>query len=558
MRQFRKAAPVALIAVASLALGACAQSDRTDGGGSGASGAAASGGTMTFGAAGAPKLFDPFYATDGETFRITRQMFEGLLTDKPGTAEVVPGLAAEMPTSEDGKVWTFKLRTNVKFTDGTDFNADAVCKNFERMFDQNKAGESAAQYWTYTMGTFKSDAAKSLYKGCEAVDPATVKISVNTTTSKFPVMLSLASFGMQSPTAMDKGKANDVKAQGEGFIFPAYAQNPVGTGPFKLDKYDEANKTVTLSRNDTYWGEKAKLDKLIFKIIPDESTRRQELQAGSIDGYDLPNPVDWKGLKDAGDQLLVRPAFNILYMGLNPEKNPKLKDLRVRQALDMAINRDQMVKTQLPEGATAASQFMPDTVKGYNTNIKVTPYDPAKAKALLAAAGASDMTLNFAYPTEVTRPYMPNPQKIFEALRANIEAVGIKVNVIAKPWNGGYLDGVSPNGAFDAWIIGWTGDYDAADNFLGTFFTSPKNDFHTFSMPWGKTLADSLTAADAIVDQGQRDAAYEKIATQIQDEYLPGLPLSSSPPALVVGPKVKGLVASPLTAEDFSTVTISK
>ena len=215
-------------------------------------------------------------------------------------------------------------------------------------------------------------------------------------------------------------------------------------------------------------------------------------------------------------------------MGLNPEKNPKLKDLRVRQALDMAINRDQMVKTQLPEGATAASQFMPDTVKGYNTNIKVTAYDPAKAKALLAAAGASGMTLNFAYPTEVTRPYMPNPQKIFEALRANIEAVGIKVNVIAKPWNGGYL------------------------------FTSPKNDFHTFAMPWGKTLSDSLTAADAIVDQGQRDAAYEKIASQIQDEYLPGLPLSSSPPALVVGPKVKGLVASPLTAEDFSTVTISK
>ena len=558
MRQFRKAAPVALLAVATLALGACAQSDRTDGGGTGASGAAASGGTMTFGAAGAPKLFDPFYATDGETFRITRQMFEGLLTDKPGTAEVVPGLAAEMPTSDDGKVWTFKLRTGVKFTDGTDFNADAVCKNFERMFDQNKAGETAAQYWTYTMGAFKSDASKSLYKGCEAVDPATVKISVNTTTSKFPVMVSLASFGMQSPTAMDKGKANDVKAQGEGFIYPAYAQAPVGTGPFKLDKYDEANKTVTLSRNDTYWGEKAKLDKLIFKIIPDESTRRQELQAGSIDGYDLPNPVDWKGLKDAGNQLLIRPAFNILYMGLNPEKNPKLKDLRVRQALDMAINRDQMVKTQLPEGATAASQFMPDTVKGYNSDIKVTPYDPAKAKALLASAGASNLTLNFAYPTEVTRPYMPNPQKIFEALRGDLEKVGVKVNVIAKPWNGGYLTGISPNGSFDAWIIGWTGDYDAADNFLGTFFTAPTNDFHTFSMPWGKTLSSALTAADAIVDQGQRDAAYEKIATQIQNEYIPGLPLSSSPPALVVGPKVKGLVASPLTAEDFSTVTISK
>ncbi len=134
------------------------------------------------------------------------------------------------------------------------------------------------------------------------------------------------------------------------------------------------------------------------------------------------------------------------------------------------------------------------------------------------------MTLNFAYPTEVSRPYMPNPQKIFEALRTDLEAVGVKVNAIAKPWNGGYLDGIDA-GAFDAWIIGWTGDYNAADNFLGTFFAPTKNDFHTFSQPWGKTLSADLKAADAIVDENERTAAYEKIATQIKDEYIPGLPL---------------------------------
>ncbi len=556
MKFSRKAAPVALVAVVSLALGACAQSDRETTTPGATDGAGASGGTFTFGAAGAPKLFDPFYATDGETFRVTRQMFNGLLTIKPGTADVAPDLATEIPTSDNGLDWTFKLRTDVKFTDGTPFNADAVCKNFERMFDQNADAQSGpAEYWSYTMGAFKDKASESLYKGCKVVDDATVTLSVNTTTSKFPTMLSLASFAMQSPTAMDKGDANNVKAQGEGFVYPAYSQAPVGTGPFKLDKYDEANKTVTLVRNDTYFGEKAKPDKLVFKIIPDETTRRQELKAGSIDGYDLPNPVDWKGLKDDGNQVLVRPAFNILYMGLNPEKNPKLKDLKVRQALDMAINREQMVQTQLPEGATAASQFMPDTVAGYNKDVAVTPYDVAKAKSLLKEAGAEGMTLNFAYPTEVSRPYMPNPQKIFEALRTDLEAVGVKVNAIAKPWNGGYLDGIDA-GAFDAWIIGWTGDYNAADNFLGTFFAPTKNDFHTFSQPWGKMLSADLKAADAIVDENERSAAYEKIATQIKDEYVPGLPLSSSPPALVIGPKVQGLVASPLTAEEFAPVTV--
>ena len=117
-------------------------------------------------------------------------------------------------------------------------------------------------------------------------------------------------------------------AQGEGFKYPAYAAAPVGVGPYKLDKYDEANKTVTLVANDQYFGEQPKTPKIVFKIIPDESTRRQELKAGSIDGYDLPNPVDWKGLKDDGNNVAVRPAFNILYLGLNAGKNPKLKDLR--------------------------------------------------------------------------------------------------------------------------------------------------------------------------------------------------------------------------------------
>ena len=107
---------------------------------------------------------------------------------------------------------------------------------------------------------------------------------------------------------------------------------PVGIGPYKLEKYDEANKTVTLVANDAYYGEKPKTAKIVFKIIPDESTRRQELQAGSIDGYDLPEPGRLEGSEDEGNKVEVRPAFNILYMGLNPKKNPKLKDLKVRQA----------------------------------------------------------------------------------------------------------------------------------------------------------------------------------------------------------------------------------
>lgn len=559
----RKALPLAALTVAALTLTACAQSAREDSGGSTDSGSGGGDSVFTFGAAGAPKVFDPFYATDGETFRVSRQIFETLVDVKQGAATLTPGLAEKWEPSEDGLTWTFTLKKGVKFTDGTDFNADAVCKNFERWFDQNEAGAANAEYWADTMGSFKDDAANSLYQGCTTEGDDKVVLKVSRVTSRFPAMLSLTAFSIHSPTAMEKGDANGVKPVGDGFTYPDYSWNPVGTGPFKLESYDEANKTITIVRNDDYHGDKAKTSKIVFKVIPEESTRRQELQAGSIDGYDLPNPVDWKGLTDAGNQVEIRPAFNIFYLGLNPKAgNEHLKNLKVRQALYHALNREQLVKTQLPEGAEVATQFVPKAVKGFNADIKAYDYDVEKAKALLKEAGAEGMTLKFGYPSEVTRPYMPDPQKLYDAMKTDLEAVGITVETVTKPWNGGYLDDVSGSekgNKYDAFFLGWTGDYDSVDNFIGTFFGNLKtNRFGTEAQEWGPALSDALAKADAIVDEDERQKAYEDLNKKIMEEYLPGLAISHSPPAIVVSKNVKGLIVSPLTAEKFDTVEVTK
>ena len=440
------------------------------------------------------------------------------------------------------------------FSDGEKLDSKAVCANFERMADQNEAAQSGpAEYWSTAMGGFGEDA---LYEGCEAKDDMTVVLKVKSATSKFPAMLSLSSLAIQSPKALKEGNANDVKTQGEGFVYPENSEKPVGSGPYTLQKYDQANKTVTLARNEDYWGEKAKTEKIVFKIIPDETTRRQELEAGSIDGYDLPNPVDWKGLEDEGNEVEIRDPFNILYLGLNPEANPKLKDLKVRQAISHAINREALVKSQLPEGATAASQFMPETVSGYNKDLKPDEYDVEKAKSLLKEAGAEGMTLQFAYPSEVSRPYMPNPQKLHEAMTNDLKKAGIDVDVTTKPWNGGYLDNVDAH-RYDAFLLGWTGDYDSADNFIGTFFGNPKlNDFSTVAGGYGEDLSKELADADSTVDEDERATKYEEINKKIAREYVPGAPISHSPPAIVVSDDIDGLIASPLTAERFSTVTV--
>jgi peptide/nickel transport system substrate-binding protein len=551
MTTIRKVAPVAVAAALALGVTSCAESERSGEGGS------AEGDTFTFGAAGAPEMFDPFYATDGETFRVTRQMFQGLLGIEPGTATVQPELATEWSADESGTTWTFQLRDDVTFHDGEPFNAEAVCYNFERMFDQNEAGQVAGEYWGYVMGGFANDPKSSLYKSCEATGDYEATVEITRATSGFPTMLTLDSLSMQSPKALEEGDANGIAAEGEGFSFPDYAFAPVGTGPYKFGEYDEANGTITLERNDDYWGEAAQTSELIFRVIPDESTRRQELEAGSINGYDLPNPADWSGLEDAGNEVIIRDPFNIFYVGLTPENNPALEDLEVRQAIYHAIDREQLVQSQLPEGAEVATQFMPQAVKGWNPDLTAYEYDPEQAQQLLADAGAEDLTLTFAYPTEVSRPYMPDPQALYEAIRTNLEDVGITVEVKTASWNGGYLDNVTA-GKYDAYLLGWTGDYDSAFNFIGTFFGNlNSNDFGTKAYPWGADLAQDLQDADAIVDEEERAAAFETINQQIMEDYLPGLPISHSPPALVVGPGVDGLVQSPLTAEVFDTVTVS-
>src|SRR5690606_28145039 len=146
--------------------------------------------------------------------------------------------------------------------------------------------------------------------------------------------LTHATYAMSSPTALEKYNANDVTSEGTGFSFPEYAlEHPTGTGPFTFGSYDDANGTITLHRNENYWGEPVKIDKLIFRIISDEATRRQELEAGTIDGYDLPNPVDWESLEAKGFEIGIRPPFSILFVGMNATQIPELKDFRVRQAL---------------------------------------------------------------------------------------------------------------------------------------------------------------------------------------------------------------------------------
>ena len=299
---------------------------------------------------------------------------------------------------------------------------------------------------------------------------------------------------MQSPTALEQYNANNLSGNEDALTYPAYAlEHPTGTGPFSSRAGTAATARSPSSATRTTGASRPSVEEIIFRTISDGNTRRQELEAGSIDGYDLVAPADYAALEDGGFQVLPRDPFNILYLGINggnlpgTAANPALKDPRVRQAIAHAIDRETIVNSLLPDGAEPATQFVPPSVDGWADDVTTYEYDPERAKSLLAEAGATGTTLRFFYPTDVSRPYLPDPAAMFEVINKNLTDAGFVTQPTSLPWNPDYLDAVSAGGA-DLHLLGWTGDYNDAYNFIGTFFADAgggqaKEEFGGFVSP---------------------------------------------------------------------------
>ena len=453
----------ALTAAGALLVTGCAQSQRDCGGsgGSGGGDAAQVDGSFIFAAYSDPKTLDPAFASDGETFRVSRQIFEGLVGTKPGTADPAPLLAESWESSEDGLTHTFQLKEGVTFHDGEPFNGEAVCANFDRWYNFTgiQQSETLSYYYGKLFRGFADKPEDAVYKECEATGEHEVKITLAQPFAGFISSLSLPAFAMQSPKALEEYKADEVGGTAESPQMSEYARaHPTGTGPYKFESWS-VGEDVKLTANEDYWGEGGEVTDITFRVIDDPVARRQALEAGDIDGYDLVAPADTAALSEAGFNVVARDPFTILYLGLNQEKE-ELQDVRVRQAIAHAIDKDALIAQTLPEGTEPATQFIPKSVNGYSEDVTTYEHDPAKAKALLAEAGYPDgFTIDFNYPTGVSRPYMPTPEQAFSNLSSQLAEVGITVNAKPAKWSPDYLDQVQGTSDHGIHLLGWTGDY---------------------------------------------------------------------------------------------------
>jgi peptide/nickel transport system substrate-binding protein len=518
--------------------------------------------TLIFGTSADPVVLDGALVSDGESLRAIDQMFEGLVTLEPGGTEVAPNLATDWEASEDGLEWTFNLREGVTFHDGTEFNAEAVCYNFDRWynFEGSFQNPAATYYWQTVFGGFAeydpdSGAPKeSLYESCEVTDDLQVVLRLTKPSSSFLPALALTNFTFASPDALEQYGANEGEVDAEG-IFRATGtfgtEHPIGTGPFKFVSWERNNRLV-MERNEDYWGDfPGNVDTLIFRPIPDNAARLQALQSGEIQGYDLVEPQDFETIEaDDNLQLINRPAFNIGYIGINQAIEP-LDDLVVRQAIAHAIDRQEIVDAFYAGQGEVAKQFMPPELFGYADDVTEYEFDPERAKQLLTDAGYElPVKIDFAYPTDVSRPYMPDPQANFEAMVEDLEQCCFEVEEKSAIWSPNYLDNAD-NGRYGLYLLGWTGDFGDPDNFIGTFFQTPQK-------AWGfdnPEIFDCLDQAEAETDQDARTALYEECNRIIMD-FLPGVPYVHTEPALAFTANVKGYVPSPVSLEPFSLVTV--
>ena len=504
--------------------------------------------TLVYCSEGSPEGFNPSLYTAGTTFDASsRAVYNRLVEFERGTTELVPALAESWTVSDDGLEYTFKLREGVKFhatdsfTPSRDMNADDVVWSFERQRDPEHP------YHTVSGGTyeyFQSMDMPNLIASVEKVDDMTVTIALTKPEAPF-----IANLGMDFASIMSAEYAD---AMSEAGTPEEVDLNPVGTGPFQLVAYQK-DAVIRYKAHPNYWAGKAAIDDLVFAITPDASVRWQKVQAGECHVMPYPNPADIQAIADHPDvELMEQEGLNVGYLAFNTEK-PPFDNKVVRQALNMAVNKEAILEGVFQGAGKAAKNPIPPTIWSYNDAIEDYPYDPEKAKAMLDEAGVADLKTNI-WAMPVQRPYNPNARRMAEIIQADWTAIGVEAEIVSFEW-GEYLER-SKKGEHDTVLLGWTGDNGDPDNFLYVLLGCEAAKDSANRARWcHQPFDDLLLEAKRVSDQAERTKLYEE-AQVIFKEEAPWVTIAHSVVFKPVRKEVTGFKIDPFGGHIFYGVDL--
>jgi len=462
-----------------------------------------------------PKL-DPAQATDTTSSRVIYLMFDTLVENDADGKGLVPALAESWEGSDGGKVWTFKLRKGVKFhkeiegqptaNGGREVTAADWKYSFERMIRDNSPRayflEMVKGYQDYVS---RDETGAKEWVGFKVVDDNTLQVELDYPFAPFVSVLAYNSF-MVLPK-------EDAEKWGKEFNF-----HPVGTGPFVLDKWEHDQKVV-LKKNPDYWRKDEAgrqlpyLDSVEVVSISDPTITYEEFKKGNLDCYrDVPDEF-YKDVKATFEKTFQeRPQLGTYYYGFNNENGIFAGNLKLRQAMNYAVDRERISDLVIEGRYPPAKGVLPPGMPGYNPNLKGYEYNPEKAKELMKEAGYPD-----GFEVELLVNNNPRHKAVGEAIQSQIAELGIKMSIKVLDW--GVMLDLCDRGEVNLFRMGWVVDYADPDNFLYVLFDSSnkgaKGNYSRYSNPeFDKLVRDARVETD----YNKRIELYQKAEQMLVDD----------------------------------------
>jgi len=513
---------------------------------------------LVFCSEGSPAGFDPGQYTTGTDFDASAEtVFNRLSQFERGGTAVIPGLATSWDVSPDGLSYTFHLREGVKFhttpyfKPTRAFNADDVLFTFNRMINKDDPFRKA---YPTEFPYFTDMAMDTNITKIEKIDDHTVKMTLGVVDAAFIQNLAMSFASIQSAEyaaqLLKQGKPEEIN------------QKPIGTGPFVFKSYQK-DSNIRFTGNKDYWKpEDVKVDNLIFAITTDASVRMQKLKKNECQVTDYPRPADLAPLKaDPALKMPDQAGFNLGYIAYNvmpkikgDDKPNPLADLKVRQALDMAVDKKAIIDAVYQGAGQLAVNAMPPTQWSYDTTIKDSPYDVAKAKDLLKQAGVKEGTEITLWAMPVQRPYNPNAKLMAEMLQNDWKKIGINAKIVSYEW-GEYIKRAKA-GENGAMLIGWSGDNGDPDNWLGTLFGCDAMNGNNFAKWCDKPFDKLIHEAKETTDQAKRTELYKQ-AQHLLKDAVPMTPIAHSTVYQPMRKEVQDFKISPFGLNSFYGVSVS-
>ena len=502
---------------------------------------------------------DPSLVSDDSSLYVANQVVEGLVGLAPGTtSDVIPVLATALPTvSSDGLTYTFTVRSGVKFHDGTDFNAQAVKINYDRW---NGYPQGDLQTNAYFFGAaFGGFGASSNLARVDAPNATTVVFHLRHAQSNFLISQTVAAFGIQSPTAVEKNSGNNATLSRNPYALGANGQGNamVGTGPFMFNNWVPGDH-VTLVKNPNYWNPVAGpfLSQVVFKVFDGPASKLDALQSGSVDLAETVDPADVDSVSSNPNLVLLDrgQGCNVTQLAMNG-RGP-LSNGGVRLGLAAAVNRSSYVAGFYAGEATVADSWVPAGAQDYKREYLPT-HNVTGAMGALVQAGYSGggISVDLWYPTGAPTLDLPDAKGLAQGIAVDLKAVGVTVNLKTEAYSPNYLADAAA-GKLPMWLDSKACHWAGADDFLSAFLYAKGAVSPTFNYT-NDALNKLMTGALIDTTATKADADWKKAQDLVRVD-MPTIPLLSAKLPAASRKYVMGFVGAGNRVEVLDSVWLNK